>query len=91
MFKIDAGEQGTLMVPIIFPNLVVHADINKFVGTLLRRQFDKPVEAISAGFCEIECDAVHGKSESMGNLASDPIDAKIIDTYNYTHGIGFGR
>lgn len=73
-------------VPVIFPDLMMHADVARYMEALLRREnnFDS-AKPVSAGFYDPMDGAVSGKSESL-DLKSDPQDEQTIFTYQYTHG-----
>lgn len=84
---------GTL-VPIIFPNRVVHEDIHRAAGYAIRQMVIKErpnnwsSKVVSAGFLSsLAVTGVHGKSESMGNVKSIETDASIINLMPYDNGM----
>lgn len=81
MFKGPSGKK----VPIIFPDALSHIDVAIAVQAICPElEESKPV---SAGFLSsLDIDATtSGKSTTLG-LGSDPGDALVISTYDYTHG-----
>lgn len=70
----------TMSVPVLFPNLVVHKEVADAMAMCLRRHWrGAEIKPVSAGFIsQLEVAKAHGKSESMGDLESRPIDADII-------------
>lgn len=69
---------GTLNVPIIFPALLVHAD----VALAIKAQLPGKWAVISAGTIEdITTAGVGGSSETLGTSSRGKIDEKIIDHY----------
>lgn len=79
MFVRDMGHGMKVAYPIIFPNMLVHADVAKFVhrGDLRDAILD------SAGFIEQGIAKCYGRSESL-NLDSKPKrDTDIIRMCDY--------
>ncbi|EEI9429507.1 hypothetical protein RDB90_004347 [Salmonella enterica] len=80
-------------VPVIFSDLLVHADIARAMTTMIKEDISNTnitdVRVVSAGFCNtaVEC---HGKSESL-NITSRDIDDTVINTVDYTFGLLFGE
>ncbi|HGA5503405.1 TPA: hypothetical protein ACISZU_000181 [Salmonella enterica subsp. enterica serovar Potsdam] len=80
-------------VPVIFPELLVHADVAKAMTAMIKEDSDNihitDIRVVSAGFCNtaVEC---HGRSESL-NIASREIDDTVINTVDYTFGLLFGE
>lgn len=73
------------LVPIIFPNFLVHSEVAKYLGHMLNRVHDWKNEPASAGdihFSDVTCS---GKSETL-KLVSNPADADLIESYDYNHG-----
>lgn len=79
----------TRKVPLIFPNFLVHSEMARvFKHALFRHEVDE-VKFVSAGEYGPLFGAglaTMGKSETLG-LASDPDDAKVIEMYEYLHGV----
>jgi len=74
-----------ILIPVIFPNFMVHSEVARWVGAMLNRVHSMPNEPVSAGethFTNVKC---VGKSITMG-LEASPRDAAMIETYDYTHG-----
>lgn len=87
-------EANGAAVPIIFPNLVVHAHIAEGVAHAVRRGVieAKPnawsSKPISAGFLNtMIVTGVHGDSESLRGLKSREEDRSIINCWPYAHGM----
>lgn len=80
MFKCDDR-----LVPVIFPNFMVHSVIAKYFGHMLASTHDMPNEVLSAGeihFDNVECS---GESATL-KVGSRAEDSDVIETYDYTHG-----
>lgn len=80
-------------LPIIFPNDLIHEEVNQYMGMAVRehvitqRPKDWTSGVLSAGFISgLAVTGVHGLSESMGNLRSREPDASIINLMPYDHG-----
>lgn len=71
-------------IPLIFPDMLVHADVAKSITRALPNP-TYPVAAgeISVGILGYEC---HGFSETL-KLQSRPQDASIINSMDYCHGL----
>ncbi|HAT1683685.1 TPA: hypothetical protein I8Y21_004441 [Klebsiella oxytoca] len=75
-------------VPVIFPELLVHADVAKAMTTMIKEDSDNihitDIRVVSAGFCNtaVEC---HGRSESL-NIGSRDTDDVIINTLGLLFG-----
>ena len=84
MLQMDAGEVKK-MVPVIFPDVFVHSYVAEKLMTCL--PLVGAVEVRSAGFVNllgsVNC---FGGSETLG-VDAHPDDARIIETYDYLHGI----
>lgn len=81
-------------VPVIFPDLLVHADVAKAITAMIQADHDTcfnvtGIHVVSAGFCDtgVRC---HGKSESL-NITSREIDDAVINTVDYTFGLLYGE
>jgi len=77
--------QGTLKreLPVIFPDCVCHDDMALWFSQALPNV--EKVKAVSAGFCALRVNT-EGKSETLG-LSSRPVDDRLINTFDYYHGI----
>ncbi|ECG8630030.1 hypothetical protein CJG84_04740 [Salmonella enterica] len=81
-------------VPVIFPNLLVHADVASAITTMIQADTDTStsitgIRVVSAGFCDTAV-GCHGRSESL-NITSRDIDDAVINTVDYTFGLLFGE
>jgi hypothetical protein len=86
MLKIKQGSINRL-VPIIFPDLLVHSEVAKYIGNmLLRTKTAQAVTPISAGDIDLNVSLVYGKSETLGLTACED-DSNVIRDYSYFHGI----
>lgn len=91
-----AAEPSVREIPVLFPDVLVHAEVYEAIRRILRRQRtdgrQREIKAASAGFLsslEVGGEGCcHGKSESLGDLPSrGPVDDVLISTYDYLHGI----
>lgn len=85
MFSIQVADT-TKMVPVIFPDFMVHKDIAKAIKTVLVNvhKFTPRIESagdISLGVCECS-----GKSETL-KVGSSRADNHIVNHYDYLHGL----
>lgn len=81
-------------VPVIFPNLLVHADVASAITNMIQADTDTStsitgIRVVSAGFCDTAV-GCHGRSESL-NITSRDIDDAVINTVDYTFGLLFGE
>lgn len=90
----------TREVPVIFPNLLVHADVASAITNMIQADTDTStstststsitgIRVVSAGFCDTAV-GCHGRSESL-NITSRDIDDAVINTVDYTFGLLFGE
>lgn len=92
MIEIPAhGELPARRVPVIFPDLLVHADVAHAMelvvkSTLGPRVRVKP-KTTSAGECRLDNVLCHGSSETLGLESRERLDARCIEMYDYLHGI----
>lgn len=86
---------GTLLVrniPLVFPDLLVHADMAKYLERALHRHAREEnytnIKMVSAGFISMTDQGwkCYGKSESL-RLASRSIDAQIISEWDADRGL----
>ncbi len=74
-------------VPIIFPNFLAHVDVARRVNGLVSEGGRYYTPIISAGFLSgLGVTGVHGLSETLGDLKSNPTDAAIINLMQYEAG-----
>lgn len=81
----------SFLVPVIFPDKLVHADVYRGVRTIMPGWSGRGVRPVSAGRIEhIAAHGIGGDSETLG-VSSDLKDADIIRVYSYMHGMGDER
>lgn len=85
MFRVRIGDTEKFL-PIIFPDELVHSDIAETIKSLILSRYRWNIDVSSAGSINIGATTCGGKSETLVS-ASDPSDAKIIQLYDYCHGI----
>ena len=74
------------LVPVIFPNSLIHSEMANAVQSMLLQVHELTCEPVSAGdiqFSDVFCS---GKSSTL-KLDSRPSDAELIEGYDYNHGI----
>ena len=74
------------LIPIIFPDFMVHADIDKAIKDLLLTVHRLESETFSAGDINIISCACSGESSSL-RVQSQDIDTDVIEMYDYLHGL----
>jgi len=86
MLSVRVGDTIKL-VPIIFPDFLVHSDVADVVKNILSSVHHLALGPVfSAGdisFEEVECS---GESTTL-KLKSNPYDSDVIESYSYLHGI----
>jgi hypothetical protein len=82
MLKRRLGADMHQLIPIIFPNALVHSDVAEALAAAL----PVPVEIVSAGSVILNDAVCGGNSESLG-LSAEPGDAEIINFNDYLHGL----
>lgn len=89
---IQAGTAGSTkqLIPIIFPDNLVHREMAECVIHTLRRNHKRRAVIRSAGFIALETTTCFGESESL-NVKSHPEDSAVIKAYPYAHGLVFDR
>lgn len=87
-------EANGQMVPVIFPNTLIHQDMADGAGHAIRHHVirAKPgnwsSKLVSAGFvANLAVLSAYGKSESLDNLKSGKDDTQIINEMPYCHGL----
>ncbi len=83
MLELDSGSFKR-RVPIIFPDLLVHADVAAVLQQTPGMADAKPV---SAGSVELMVTACHGKSTTLNVASNEEDDAELINAFPYFHGI----
>lgn len=80
------------MVPVVFPDKLVHKDVVEHMRHLLGRTFKgASCRPVSAGKIEhVIVDGLGGDSETLGLKAHED-DSKIIEAYSYFHGLNAER
>jgi hypothetical protein len=76
-------------MPVIFPGCLNHDVVAEYMRMLFLNH-ELQARPVSAGFINLGSSTTHGKSETL-NLESHPDDASIINTFQYTSGIGYER
>lgn len=91
MFKAEFAGMERL-VPIIFPDTLVHAMMADHMKALIKESFSVKgtISVVSAGDIDIVGVRTHGKSETL-KCAAKQSDARVISEYDYMHGIVHGR
>lgn len=86
MLKVDLQDGLTKLVPIIFPDFMVHEDVCISIRRILAGRHKMESEIYSAGEINFQEPHCSGKSETLKVHASDA-DSAIIATYDYFHGL----
>jgi hypothetical protein len=77
----------TKMVPIIFPNELVHQDVAEAITHLIGMKHGWDAEVVGAGEVGgLDVSACSGGSETL-SVSSRKEDASVINGYDYWHGI----
>lgn len=92
MIEIPAhGEMPARRVPVIFPDLLIHADVahamELVVKSTLAPKAKIKVKTTSAGECRLDNVLCHGSSETLDLQSRERLDARCIEMYDYLHGI----
>ena len=85
-------ESGMYRFPIIFPDKLVHADVwaglQPFIPKSKSGIAINNAVVVSAGTIEgLEVDGVGGSSETLQKESLNEEDERLINFYNYGHGI----
>lgn len=83
MLEIDNGAFKRRL-PIIFPDILVHADMAAAVQSLPMMGEAKP---IAAGSIDLLVGSCHGKSTTLNVASNEADDAELINAFPYFHGI----
>lgn len=92
MIEVPAhGELPARRVPVIFPDMLVHADVahamELVVKSTLAPKAKIKVKTTSAGECRLDDVVCHGGSETLNVDSRERLDARVIEMYDYLHGI----
>lgn len=89
MIEVSLGGEVAKLVPIIFPDFMTHVDIAK-AGTEILANIHRlnDVRVVSAGDIDLSLVECSGSSETL-KTESNEEDAKVINSYDYVHGIGW--
>lgn len=83
---VKAGHPLNREVPIIFPSLMVHAQVAEVLGWLLQTHHGVTEwQVVSAGDVAFDRALCGGMSETL-KVSSLPEDAAVIETYDYSNG-----
>ena len=75
-------------IPIIFPDQLVHEDVAEHMKLMIFRSMAKIAGPVSAGFIDLGSEiACHGDSETLRLHSLEDLDAGVIRTYDYLHGL----
>jgi hypothetical protein len=84
------AKDTVVLMPIIFPAALVHKSVATAIAVNLRHDHGyTSVKALSAGdvrWCPRGA-ICSGKSETLGVASRPEEDGRLIDSYDYTHGI----
>lgn len=72
------------ILPIIFPEVLVHSEIAEYMRHLTLRDLGSTFTPTSAGFVNIEMCSTYGESESIG------VESKENDNFNIQASQSFG-
>ncbi|HKO43361.1 MAG TPA: hypothetical protein VJU84_08725 [Pyrinomonadaceae bacterium] len=87
VIEVERREAGKQRLPIIFPDIMVHAHVAEAVKKLPNFQdpFGSTPKVVSAGDVQITA-LCSGGSETL-DLTSDEGDSSLINTFAYYHGL----
>lgn len=85
MFSVEVGGV-TKLVPIIFPDFMVHEDVAIAIKSILEETHKFTPKIESAGDIDLGRVECSGESETL-KLKSRAQDSHIINQYNYFHGL----
>jgi hypothetical protein len=88
MFEVDSNDV-LIKVPVIFPAMLVHADVARAVEPIIRKAYRSKykVRTVSAGeVSSLDTGSAYGRSETL-KLTSHVNDGSIIAMYDYNHGV----
>lgn len=76
----------TKMVPIIFPDFMIHEDVAKAVRSILTETHKFTPKIESAGDIDLGVCECSGRSETL-KIESHPRDSVTVSQYTYFHGL----
>lgn len=87
MLEMQIGEDLYRLVPIIFPNTLVHSEVAEaFISSLEKDKF--VAQVVSAGECTTLVSVnMDSYSVSLGGVVPNEGDESVINTVDYFHGI----
>jgi hypothetical protein len=74
-------------IPVIFPDILVHAHVAAAITRTLEMQGIRGAEVISAGSIDIVANGAGGESETLSIESRGERDVDVINQYPYSHGI----
>ena len=84
MFERELTEGVTQLIPIIFPDFLVHDEISAIIRRDPQMMNAAPV---SAGDIDLGVVLCTGNSETL-QMPAQKDDAHVISSYDYLHGVG---
>lgn len=89
MLEVEMGEHTSKMVPIIFPDFMIHQDLAKSIQKILKQTHKMESKVFSAGdisYVGSDCLVCTGRSETL-EINANTEDTGTIRMYEYFHGI----
>lgn len=86
MLQVDLGLHSRKMIPIIFPDFMIHDEVAKSFKSILSSVHKMDATVFSAGEITFEDPICEGGSSTL-KIDSDDDDERTIRMYNYFHGI----
>lgn len=77
-------DENGMILPIIFPERLIHSEVSRAIQRVARKNLNSFYEPVSAGFVEIKDCTVHGKSETLN------LKPKQFDNIDIRMSEGFG-
>lgn len=87
--SIDMSLSGiTRRLVTVFPEAVTHEIMARALISAYREEWPRSLLSVhAAGFTNAQMVDAHGKGESMGGVKSDPMDAQMFNTSDYSGNI----
>ena len=82
MFEHKVKDTATTMIPVIFPNTLIHKDVAEAITEFHKKKYNADIKAVSAGEYNAQTGFAFGKSESLG-LSSGKDDTQVINIIDY--------
>lgn len=83
-----SGEMPPFKLPIIFPDKLIHKDMAVAARNIAWGTWPRcSVNVVSAGEINLGAVECFGSSETLKVESREDRDARVIETYNYTHGV----